>query len=193
MLPEKGRSQNGDILGLSDGVAAGQSVRAMARPIRIQLLRPVFSPYFLPLCHPKLSAQLPPSKANVPASPNIVTAASRSPETGVRRESRTPPTPPNRQSASQLEGRLAWRHAQARLHPFVGMLGNRPQIVRREQPVFPCCQFEHRRIIGAFESDGGRQRVIKMGSRTQPPSQDCGGSGPRQPRMTRMTRMTRIE
>ena len=101
--------------------------------------------------------------------------------------------PPNRQSASQLEGRLAWRHAQARLHPFVGMLGNRPQIVRREQPVFPCCQFEHRRIIGAFESDGGRQRVIKMGSRTQPPSQDCGGSGPRQPRMTRMTRMTRIE
>ena len=59
MLPEKGRSQNGDILGVSDGVAAGQSVRAMARPIRIQLLRPVFSPYFLPLCHPKLSAQLP--------------------------------------------------------------------------------------------------------------------------------------
>ena len=58
--------------------------------------------------------------------------------------------------AAHLE---AW-HAQARLHAFAGMLGNRPQIVGGEQPVFPGCQFEHRRIIGAFESDGGSQRVI---------------------------------
>ena len=31
----------------------------MAKPIRIQLLRIVFSPCFLPMCHPKLFAQLP--------------------------------------------------------------------------------------------------------------------------------------
>jgi hypothetical protein len=31
----------------------------MGRPIRIQLLRTVFSPYFLPMCHPKPALGLP--------------------------------------------------------------------------------------------------------------------------------------